>query len=78
MMQIYILYYLRDIIGITNAKAYTAILCILSQVNFYFYQLFIYQLFQGHPLHPLPGQLLVGIMGVWAASASSPRSRFKP
>jgi len=31
-VQIYILYYLRDIIGMHNAKAYTAILCILSQV----------------------------------------------
>lgn len=30
-VQIYILYYLRDIIHIENAKAYTAILCILSQ-----------------------------------------------
>ena len=32
-VQIYILYYLRDIIGIENAKAYTAILCILSQAS---------------------------------------------
>jgi len=32
-VQIYILYYLRDIIHIENAKAYTAILCILSQAS---------------------------------------------
>ena len=32
-VQIYILYYLRDIIGIHHAKAYTSILCILSQAS---------------------------------------------
>ena len=31
--QIFIMYYLRDIILVENAKAYTAILCILSQAS---------------------------------------------
>lgn len=32
-VQIYILYYLRDLLHMKNAKAYTAILCILSQAS---------------------------------------------